>query len=92
MFVSPIRFGSVSSTVAEMQATSGAIDSQAALMNNAMAQQALLRNADQMRMKDVFEKDKKLALERVQKQTELKLYEAQKQALEEKRKKEAAKK
>lgn len=88
MFLAKISFGSVSSSAAEMRATSGAYNSQAALINNAKAQQSLLKSQS----KDVFQKEKKLALEKVKYETELKLQEANKKALEEKRKKEAAKK
>jgi len=88
MFLSAINFGSAASSVAEMQATGAIYDSQAALINNSRSQESLLRNPS----KDVFEKDKKLALERAKLQTELKIQEANKKALEEKRKKEAAKK
>jgi hypothetical protein len=96
MFVSPIRlnvnFRSLTTTMAEMQATSQSIDAQAALINNAQREQALLRNADKLRLAEVAKLDKKLAMERVQEATKYKMLEAQKEALAEQRKKEAAKK
>ncbi len=96
MFVSPIRlnvnFRSLTTTMAEMQATSQSIDAQAALLNNAQREQALLRNADKLRLEQVVKLDKKLAMERVQEATKYKMLEAQKEALAEQRKKEAAKK
>lgn len=88
MLLGKINFGSASTSAAEMRATAGTYDAQTGLINNASAQQSLLKNPT----KDVFEKDKKLALEKAKLETELKMQEANKKALEEKRKKEAAKK
>ena len=83
MFLKSINFGSAGSYVAEIQATGAVYDSQAALINNSRSQEALLRNPS----KDVFEKDKKLALEKAKLETELKMQEANKKALEEAKKK-----
>jgi hypothetical protein len=76
---------SLTSQLATQQAIVGASNAEARITGINNSQQKALGNLNGMPEKDVFEKDKKLALEKAQAQTELKIQEERLKAEKEKK-------